>query len=67
MAMDHPPPPEAVGANWLFSVLTLADAVATGPDLETSVPAEAHRRLIAAGVTPLIADHVRRYAENLRV
>ena len=67
MAMDHPPPPEAIAANWLYSLLVLANANAVGPDVETSVPAEAHRRLVAAGVSSLIADHVRRYAANLRV
>ena len=67
MAMDHPPPPEAIAANWLYSLLVLADANAIGNDVESSVPAEAHRRLIAASVPPLIAEHVRRYAENLKV
>jgi len=67
MAMDHPPPPEAIAANWLFALLVLADANANGPDVESTVPAEAHRRLVAAGVPPLIADHVRRYAENVKV
>jgi hypothetical protein len=63
--MSQPVPPDAVMASWLFSVLKLADATASGPDESPSVPAETERRLLAAGIPPLVAEHVRRYAQNL--
>lgn len=60
-----PPPPIATMAIWLHALLSVADAGASGPDVESSVPDECARRLLAAGVSPAVAEHVRTYANNL--
>ena len=60
-----PPPEIAETATWLHAVLLLADATAFGADESQSVPNEAARRLHVAGVSPAVAEHVRKYALNL--